>query len=109
MRYQIRYTPDAIREIEEVWDGVWEVSRDSDVADRYVRGLTEKIRNKELFPESGIPLRYRGVFTGIYSVNYKAYKVFYRISENWIDVLRIILAKRDYMVLLFGEPEETEE
>ena len=53
-----------------------------------------------------IPLQYRGLFTGFYSVNYKKYKAFYRVREGYIEVIRIIMAKRDYMTILFGEPEE---
>ena len=103
MTYTIRYTPFAVRDLDEVWDGVYEASKSFEIADRYVQELTEQIAEKKTFPQSGIPLTYRGLFTGFYSVNYKAYKVFYRIRENNVEVLRVIMAKRDYMKILFGD------
>ena len=66
------------------------------------------LRNYETVLEkvSTIPLRYRGMFTGFYSVNFKAYKAFYRVIEDYIEVLRIIPAKCNYMRILFGESEQ---
>ena len=77
-----------------------------DVACQYVEDFADKIAEKKVFPNSGIPLHYRGLFTGFYSVNFKAYKAFYRVIEDYIEVLRIIPAKRDYMKVLFGELEQ---
>lgn len=107
MNYSIRYTPQAMRDMDAVWDGVYEASKNYDLADRYVEELVNEISTKRQFPRSGIPLQYRGLFTGFYSVNYKKYKAFYRVREGNIEVIRIILAKRDYMTILFGEPEES--
>lgn len=106
MSYGVRYTPEAIRDLDALWDGVYEASKDYDTADRYVDGLMGKIAEKKEFPTSGIPLRYRGLFTGFYSVNYKKYKAFYRVKDRYIEVLRVILMKQDYMKILFGESGE---
>ncbi len=35
-KYKIRYTPEALRDMEAVWDGAYEASKESDIADRYV-------------------------------------------------------------------------
>ena len=77
---------------------VYEASKDYDIADRYVDAYIKEIAAKRLFPFSGIPLQYRGLFTGFYSVNYKKYKAFYRVREGYIEVIRIIMAKRDYSI-----------
>ena len=106
MNDSVRYTPQAMRDMDAVWDGVYEASKNYDIADRYVDAFIEEIAAKRLFPFSGIPLQYRGLFTGFYSVNYKKYKAFYRVREDYIEVIRIIMAKRDYMTILFGETEE---
>ncbi len=89
-----------------VWDGVYEASKSYDIADNYVSEFADKIEEKKMFPQSGIPLRYRGLFTGFYSVNYKKYKAFYRVNDKYIEVIRIIMEKSDYMKILFGEPDE---
>lgn len=89
------------------WDGVYEASKSDDIADRYVDAFADEIAAKRLFPFSGAPLQYRGLFTGFYSASCKKYKAFYRVRDNYIEVIRIIMAKRDYMTILFGEPEES--
>ena len=88
-----------------VWDGVWEASMDYDTADKYVDDFLDTIAAKQKLPQTGIPLYYRGLFTGFYSVNFKAYKAFYRINDGYIEVVRILLAKMDYLKILFGESE----
>ena len=66
----------------------------------------DKIGKKADFPYSGIPLCYRGLFTGFYSVNYKAYKAFYRVTEKKLEVIRILPIKMDYLRVLFPEIEQ---
>ncbi len=104
--YKVRYTPKAQQDMDGVWSDVLEVSKETDVANQYVDEFADKIAEKKVFPNSGIPLHYRGLITGFYSVNFKAYKAFYRVMEDYIEVLRIIPAKRDYMKVLFGELEQ---
>lgn len=103
--YKIRYTPEAMRDMDAVWDGVYEASKEPDVADRYVNIFLDEIEKKKQFPLSGIPLVYRGLFTGFYAVHFKKYKAFYRVHDSYIEVIRIIMEKIDYMKILFGESE----
>ncbi len=102
MACKVRYSPMAIKDMDEIWDGVLKVSCDYDTADRYVNDLADEIAKKKTAPRAGIPLYYRGLFTGFYSVNFKAYKAFYRIIDNHIEVIRVLLAKMDYLKVLFG-------
>jgi plasmid stabilization system protein ParE len=106
MKYFIRYTPEAMRDMDAVWNSVYEASNSYDIADSYVDEFAKAISNIKNFPHSGMPLQYRGLFTGFYSVNYKKYKAFYRVRDGYIDVVRIIMSKRDYMRILFGESDE---
>lgn len=102
MIYSLRYTPEAMRDMDGVWDGVYEASKSYDIADDYVSEFADRIEEKKRYPLSGEPLLYRGLFTGFYSVNYKKYKAFYRVNDKYIEVIRIIPAKRDYLKILFG-------
>lgn len=86
-----------------VWDGVYEASKEASVADKYVADFLASISQKRDFPLSGIPLHYRGLFTGFYSVNFKKYKAFYRVKDGYLEVIRIFLAKTDYLQVLFPE------
>ena len=104
-KYKIRFTPEAMRDMDAVWDGVYEASKEPDVADRYVNDFIEELEKKKQFPLSGIPLVYRGLFTGFYAVSFKKYKAFYRVHDNYIEIIRIIMGKMDYMKILFGESD----
>lgn len=39
-------------------------------------------------------------------MNYKKYKAFYRVRDGYLEVIRIIMSKSDYIKMLFGEQEE---
>ena len=105
MTYKVRYSPKAQKDMDDIWDGVWEASRDYDTADRYVDDFADEIAQMKKSPRTGIPLYYRGLFTGFYSVNFKAYKAFYRFRNDYIEVVRILPSKTDYLKILFGESE----
>ena len=106
MSYGVKYSPLVLKDMDAVWDEVFLASQSYDVADRYVLDFADKIAEKKEFPQSGIPLLYRGLFTGFYSVNFKAYKAFYRVRGNCIEVARVLLQKREYMKVLFGEERD---
>ena len=52
-----------------VWDGVFEASRDPELADRYTAALKESVLAQTAFPRAGFPLYYGSLFTGFYSFN----------------------------------------
>ncbi|MCM1192611.1 MAG: type II toxin-antitoxin system RelE/ParE family toxin [Butyrivibrio sp.] len=103
IKYVIRYTPEAMRDMDGVWNDVYEASKESEIADRYVNDFLDEIGKKKQFPLSGIPLVYRGLFTGFYSVNFKKYKAFCRVRDSYIEVIRIIMEKKDYIKVLFDD------
>lgn len=103
MKFRIHYSPAAGNDLTSVWKGVFAASKSFDTADQYTDELMDKISEKAEFPHSGIPLYYRGLFTGFYSVNYKAYKAFYRVTEKNLEVIRILPVKMDYLKVLFPE------
>ena len=105
MSYVIRYSPSARKDIDKVWDDVFSASVSLEVTERYITVFLDVIAQKKEFSESGIPLYYRGLFTGFYSVNFKAYKAFYRVRGNYVEVVRVLLQKQEYMTVLFGEEE----
>lgn len=106
MKYRIRYSLSAQKDMDAVWNGVLEASASYDIADKYLNDFLDKISTKRDFPESGKPLYYRGLFTGFYSVDFKAYKAFYRVRDGYIEVVRVLLAKMEYIKILFGEDDE---
>ena len=85
--YLLRYTPQAMRDMDSVWDEVYQASKSYDIADKYIKDFIDTITKKKPFPTSGIPLRYKGLFTGFYFIVLKKYMAFYRIKDDYIEVL----------------------
>lgn len=79
--------------MDEIWDSVYEASKEADVADRYVNDFIDEMERKKQFSFSGIPIVYRGLFTGFYAVHFKRYRAFYRAHDNYIEVIGIIMEK----------------
>ena len=105
MTYKIRYSPKALKDMDNIWDDVLEASKDFDIADKYLDDLVDGISKKREAPKTGIPLFYRDLFTGFYYIHFKAYNAFYRIKDDYIEVSRILLSKMEYMKELLGEEE----
>lgn len=66
MIYFLRYSSETMRDMENVWDSVYEVSKSFDIADKYVDEFAKTIAEKKQFPLTVSPLTYRGLFTGFY-------------------------------------------
>lgn len=96
----LRYSPAALRDLDQLWDEVYAASQDMDTADRYLADLLAKLAAKSEFPHSGSPLTYEGNLTGLYYVVHKEYLAFYRVTDA-IEVARVIYSRRDYMKILF--------
>lgn len=96
------YTPKAMQDMDAVWNETYEASKSDNIADKRIEEFIDMISSKKVSPTSGTALRYKGLFTGYYFINFNKYTAFYRIKEDHIEVLRIINSKRDYMDILFG-------
>lgn len=98
----VDYSPSALRDLDRVYDEVYEASSDFETADSYISDLVQKVGKKADFPQSGSPLYYENIFTGYYFVVLKAYMVFYRVREDGgIHVDRVLYGASDYMKVLF--------
>ena len=103
MSYRIEYSQAAIRDLDRVWNEVYEASKEADIATRYVDGLMDCVAEKRALPKSGAPLYYENGFTGYYYVVFKAYMAFYRIVEERILVDRVVFGRSDYMRIIFQD------
>ena len=97
MKYQVEYSPIAIRDLDRVWNEVFAASKDYDITQKYLDDLMDKIEAKEDQPKSGAPLYYQDLFTGYYFIVFKAYLAFYRIDGDRVLVDRVLFAASDYM------------
>lgn len=100
--YEIEYSPEAIRDLDDVFEDVLTSSKDIEITHKYIEELQDKVDSMVKRPKTGTPLYYEDLFTGYYSVRFKEYMAFYRLDETKILVDRILFRKRDYMRVLFG-------
>ena len=64
MKYNVIYSPSALRDLDRVWSEVFEASKDLSVTEKYIDDLLDKIEDRSLQPKSGAPLYYENSFTG---------------------------------------------
>ena len=96
-QYDIFYSKLTLSDLDRTWDEVYAVSRDFDIADNYITGIRNAVREISNRPKTGIPLVYDNIFTGIYMIVYKKYIAFYRVRDSRLEVGRILLGSSDYM------------
>ena len=96
-KYEVVYSREAIRDLDDVWEQVAMASKDQDITEKYLDELQDTIEEMGKHPKTGIPLYYDDVFTGYYHVNFKEYMAFYRIEGFKMLVERVLYAKMDYI------------
>ena len=97
MKYKVRYSRQAIRDLDRVWAEVYEASKSAETAEQYVTDLLDRVEDKADFPKSGSPLYYQDSFTGYYFVVFKAYLAFYRLENDVLLIDRVLFGHSDYM------------
>lgn len=102
MSIKVQYSDAALLDLDQIWTGVLETSADFDTADNYIQNLQNAIKEKNVFPYSGAPLNFNGVFTGYYYVVYKAYVAFYVVRDDKLQVSRILPWRSNYIQTLLG-------
>ena len=106
MKYSVKYSTVAIRDLDRVWAEVFEASRSYEITEKYIDDLMDKVEAKAPYPKSGSPLYYENGFTGYYFIVFKAYMVFYRLESDTMLVDRVLYGKSDYIRRLRLRPEE---
>ena len=103
MNIKVKYSPNALRDLDEIWEYISNILKDSIAADRTVNGIIDKTEMLSEQPMIGTRLHFENnLYSGYRYVIYKNYMAFYRISDDTVYVDRVIYGKRDYMRLLFG-------
>ena len=104
--YNIVFSPEAIRDLEEAKRYITEELCNYIAAEKTVSAILNDIKMLSEFPESTPQLSsivdfdtdYRFLVCG----NYIA---FYRIEDGFIRIVRILYGKRSFMQILFGEEQ----
>ncbi len=109
MNNRLRYSAEALRDLDEIWDYIVSELSNPTAAERIVNQILDSVDRLSDFPEMGAPVisaadvdsDYRFLVCG----NYPA---FYRTEENESFIDRILYGRRDYLRILFGNPAEDE-
>lgn len=104
MKHNIRYSPEALRDLDEIWDYILTELCNPSAAKNTVGSIQDSINQLANFPEMGALLSsvtsvvsdYRFLVTG-------NYMTFYRIAGADVYVDRILYGRRNYLRILFGE------
>lgn len=103
MKFKVKLAPEALSDLDEIWEYISYVLKDPPAADRIVNGILDKTDMLSEQPMMGTPLYFKNdLNSGYRYVIYKNYMAFYRLSSDTVCVDRVIHGKRDYMSLLFS-------
>ena len=93
----LRWSDQALFDLDWMYEGVFAACRDFDTTDRYYDGMIASVEAKQDFQESAAKLYIGNIWTGDYYVVYKEYVAFYRIADDVMEVRRIELRKADHV------------
>lgn len=104
---KIQFTPEAINDLQSTRRYIKEELCSEQAAQNTIRKIMSRIAQLETFPEIGALLNsivlvandYRFLVCG----NYTA---FYRYENGEVFIIRVLYGRRNFMQILFGEPEE---
>lgn len=103
----ISFSPEAVSDLQQTKAYITDEHCNEQAAVNTIAKITSRIRELAAFPEMGAPLSsivdfetdYRFLVCG----NYTA---FYRFENQTVYIVRVLYGRRDFMRILFGEPNE---
>lgn len=102
MKVSVKFSPEALKDLDEIYDYIANVLKSPDAADNTVNKILDKTDLLFDNPEIGTQLFFENdLFSGYRYLVSDNYLAFYRISADSIFVDRVIYGKRNYMKILF--------
>ena len=102
----IRYTPVAIRDLQELRQYISKVLNNPKAAARIAKGILDSCAKLKQHPQFGMSLEAKiGQTTDLRYLICEKHIAFYRIDGNVISVARIIDGRQDYLRILFSNEE----
>ena len=103
MKVSVKFSPEALRDLDEIYDYIANVLKSPDAADNTVNKILDKTDLLSDNPEIGTQLFFENdLFSGYRYMVSDNYLAFYRITNESVFVDRVIYGKRDYMKILFN-------
>jgi len=107
--FKIRFTPQAVADLDEIKRYISCDLFNPQAATALLALIFEKIRTLAALPQTGARLRTDIPSLKTYRfIPCKNYLVFYRTEEKYVSIIRILYARRDYLVLLDSDAKRDE-
>ena len=101
---RLRYTPEAIRDLQETSRYIRDVLRNPTAALHFSQQILRRCAALKDFPEMGASIQaLTGHETALCITTCKNHVVLYQIDADTVSLLRVIHARRDYLRVLFGD------
>ncbi|MBE5791911.1 MAG: type II toxin-antitoxin system RelE/ParE family toxin [Clostridia bacterium] len=99
----LKYSPEALKDLDEIWDYIYSDLCNPDAADHTVDAILVKTESLREFPFSGAPLdtisRIHSDYRFVPANNFLA---FYRVQDGVVYIDRILYGRRDCLRTLLG-------
>lgn len=104
---KIQFSPEALKDLLDTKAYITEELCNEKAANNVISKILKQIRQLEAFPQMGASLSaivgfetdYRFLVCGHYTA-------FYRMEKGAVNIVRVLYGRRDYMRILFGEPQQ---
>jgi toxin ParE1/3/4 len=90
-------SPQYERDITEIWDHI--ALHNADAADRAVMAIEDTIELLGDFPGIGTPCPH--LAPGLRRTLWREYLIYYRLRDNWIEIVRVLHGRRNIAPDLF--------
>lgn len=102
----LRYTPEALRDLQETKRYISKVLGNPKAAARITRKIMDTCAHLKQHPQLGASIEVKtGKSSDIRYLLCENYIAFYRIDGNIISIARILDGRQDYLHILFGTDE----
>ena len=104
MKNKIYYSPEALNDLDEIWEYITEVLCNVTAANNVVDRILKKIDLLEEFSKVGSNLTSLVVIENDYRFLISGnYLIFYRAEEDGVYIDRIFYGRRNYIKILFND------
>ncbi|MBQ7858137.1 MAG: type II toxin-antitoxin system RelE/ParE family toxin [Oscillospiraceae bacterium] len=102
----IRYTPEAVRDLQELRRYISKTLSNPKAAVRITQGILDSCARLKQHPQLGMSLEAKiGTSTDLRYLICEKHIAFYRIDSDTISVARIIDGRQDYLRILFSNED----
>lgn len=104
MKHNLHYSPEALRDLDDIWDYIVLDLCNPTAAEKIINGILDTITPLEDFAEMGTPLNaITAVVSDYRYLLHEKYLVFYRVYAEDVFIDRILQGSRNYLRILFDD------